>query len=58
MQRLANVTRSFRTAGVLVHKGAASSEIQQRHAAKYGYRASAGNELCPVHMFCELHSSV
>ena len=33
MQRLANVAGSFRGTIVLVREGAASSEIQQRHAA-------------------------
>ena len=33
MQRLANMAGSFRGTVVLVGEGAASSEIQQRHAA-------------------------
>jgi hypothetical protein len=36
MQRLANVANSFGTAGVLVDKGPAGSEIQKRDEAKYG----------------------
>jgi hypothetical protein len=34
VQRLANVAGSFRTTSVLVDKDAASSEIQEDHAAK------------------------
>lgn len=36
VQRLANVAGSVRTAIVLVGEGAASSEIEQCYAAKYG----------------------
>ncbi len=36
VQRLANVASGFRTTSVLVDKDAASGEIQQSNAAKYG----------------------
>ena len=58
VQRLANVTRSLRSAGVLVDKSAASSEIEQRKAAYNGERAPAGDEPDGIHLLKAVHLSV
>jgi len=57
VQRLANVASGIRAAAVVMQNGAASREIQQRHAAQY--RQSAPDpQFEPRMHFLALHTSV
>jgi len=57
VQRLANVASGIRAAAVVMQNGAASREIQQRHAAQYR-QSAPGPQFEPRMHFLALHTSV